>query len=144
MALVDRSSFTDRPFAPPLDIELDLPVPPSVNHIWKRTKAGKRAVYPSPDYERWKRDADGLIFAMAQFRGVKPLPAQFEALIVLCEKRCNLDLDNAPKAILDYAKNARLIVDDGKRYMRELRVTWGYAPHGCRLILRPREAAPCA
>ena len=129
----------ERPFGCPPDIELHFPPPPSVNHIWRRTKAGKRAVYCSPEYMAWKRASDALMFNLAQLRGVRPLPAQFEATIVLCEKRVNLDLDNAPKAVLDYAKKALLIVDDGKRYMRDLRVTWGDAPHGCRLILRPRE-----
>lgn len=129
----------DRPFVTLRDIELDLPPPPSVNHVWRRTKVGKRSVYLSPEYVAWKKAADDLMYQLAQMRGVRPLPGQFEATIILSEKRVNLDLDNAPKAILDYAKHANLIVDDGKKYLRELRVTWGYAPHGCRLILRPRE-----
>lgn len=129
----------DRPFAPPLDIELDLPAPPSVNRVWMRAKAGKRQTFTAPAYKAWKREADNMIAAAAQFRGVKPLPAQFEAHIILSERHTSIDLDNSAKCVLDYAVRCNLVVDDGPKYLRRLLIEWGDAPLGCRLILRARE-----
>lgn len=132
-------STIDRPFAAPLDIELDLPAPPSVNRVWMRAKAGKRQVFTAPEYTKWKRAADDLIGSLAQLRGVKPIPAQFEAHIILSERHTRIDLDNASKALLDYAVRCALVTDDGPKYLRRLVAEWGIAHHGCRLILRPRE-----
>ena len=58
---------------------------------------------------------------------------------MLDEQTVEIDLDNGVKALIDYAKRLGLITDDSKKYLRELRVVWGYAPHGCRLILKARE-----
>jgi Holliday junction resolvase RusA-like endonuclease len=129
----------DRPFGAPIDIQIDLPVPPSTNRIWQRAKSGKRAVYTSPEYKAWKRAADDLVAAMAQFRGVKPILGAFEATIILSERHTRIDLDNSVKALLDYAVRSNLVVDDAPKFLRRLLVEWGHAPHGCRLILRPRE-----
>lgn len=136
---MSAAEYIDRPFGCPLDIQLDLPPPPSTNKIWMRSKAGKRAVFTSPEYSAWKRAADDLIASMAQFRGVKPIGGAFEAHIILSEKHTRIDLDNAAKATLDYAVRCNLVIDDGPQYLRKLLIEWGYAPHGCRLILRPRE-----
>lgn len=133
-------SMVDRPFgAPIVDIELDLPPPPSVNSIWKRAKAGQRQVYSTPQYKAWKRRCDDAIAEMAQLRGVKPIAGAFEAHIILCPRQNRIDLDNACKSLLDYAVRCNLVTDDGPKYLRRLVCEWGNAPHGCRLILRPRE-----
>ena len=39
-------------------------------------------------------------------------PGRFEATLILDEHTCNLDLDNACKAVIDYARRLGLIVDD--------------------------------
>lgn len=137
---MDARAAVDRPFGAPInDIELDLPAPPSTNRIWQRSKAGKRAVFTSAEYSTWKRTSDDLIGSMAQLRGVKPIPREFEAHIILSERHTRIDLDNACKALLDYAVRCNLVVDDSPKYLRRLVAEWGYAPAGCRLILRPRE-----
>ena len=128
----------DRPFGAPIDIELDLPAPPSTNRLWMRAKSGKRQVFTAPAYTAWKREADALIGAMAQLRGVKPILGPFEATIILSEKHTRIDLDNT-KAVLDYAVRCHLVTDDGPKYLRRLLIEWGDAPHGCRLIIKPRE-----
>lgn len=127
--------MADRPFAPPLDIELDLPVPPSVNTMRRINWRNKKK------HQQWQRTADVLILA-ARGRLRAPigrLTGPFEALVFLSEQHTKIDLDNCLKCLLDYAKRVELIVDDGPKYLRRLVVEWGYAPHGCRLILRPRE-----
>lgn len=133
------TTFIDRPFAPPLDIELDLPAPPSVNRLWMRAKSGKRHVFSTPAYRDWKRQADLTVGALAQLRGVKPILGCFEAIIILSEKHTGIDADNAAKALIDYARRCNLITDDGPKYMRRVVIEWGDAPHGCKLIIRPRE-----
>ena len=134
--MTETISMADAPFHCPPDIVLDLPAPPSTNRIWMRAKAGKRAVFTSPEYKRWKRNADDLIAAMAQFRGVKPIRGTFEAEIILSEKHTHTDLDNSAKAVLDYAVRCNLVTDDAPKYLRRLVMGWGYAPHGCRLTIK--------
>ena len=133
MAFTDRASFEDRPFAPPLDIEIDLPVPPSVNRARRIDWSQHR------QHKQWVRSADVLILA-ARGRSHQPVPramaGAFEATVILSEKHTRIDLDNSLKCLLDYAKRIELIVDDGPKYLRRLVVEWGYAPEGCRLILR--------
>lgn len=128
-----RIDTSDRPFAPPADIEVDLPMPPSVNRIWRANRAGKNKVSISPEYDQWRRHADRLAMALGSCRGVKKIMGKFEAKIVL--KRQKGDLDNRVKGVLDWAQSRELIRDD--QDCERLIVEWGEAPHGCRLILRP-------
>jgi hypothetical protein len=112
-------------------IELDLPPPPSVNFARRLNKAAL------PKLAAWTKQADALTtLAWAGGKRPKQQLDKFEATIVVSEN-CGLDLDNAPKRIIDYAKRLGLIVDDSRRYMRAVHIVWGDAPEGCRLILRP-------
>lgn len=129
----DRASFIDRPFACPPDIEIHLPMPPSVNRIWRSHKSGAGRVSISPEYAAWKRHADMLVISMGAKRGVKKLQGPFEANIFL--KRQRGDLDNRVKGVLDWAQSREFIEDD--KHCERMTVEWGEAPHGCRLILRP-------
>lgn len=135
MALAVAISFADRPFACPPDIVMDLPSPPSVNRIWQRNKAGKRAVSLSAEYVAWKKQADKLSLVLGQFRGLKIIRGPFEARIIL--KRDGADLDNKIKATLDWAQSRALIEND--KHCQRIVAEWGTAPHGCRLFLRPAE-----
>ncbi len=123
---------SDRPFALPADIVLDVPVPPSVNKTRRVDPAAAREV------EEWKRQADMLLMASGQFRAATragPVD-RFELTIILSEKKCRLDCDNPVKSAVDYLRRLELIKNDDKRYMRRLVVEWGEAPAGCRLVLR--------
>lgn len=112
---------------------IELPFPPSANHIWRYIRAGK--VKRSAAYEKWLRAADNLIFAFCQLRGVPLIAKHFTAEITLSvSKRVNNDCDNRIKPLLDYAVSRRLIVDD--RYCDEVVCRWGHAPHGCVLVLK--------
>ena len=127
-------STIDRPFAPPLDIVLDLPVPPSVNRT-RRVDWSQRA-----GHRQWQRTADIMVLGQ-KCREINPLildtiKGHFEATVVLSEKHTRIDLDNSLKCLLDYCKRIELIVDDGPKYLRALHVVWGLAPEGCRVILR--------
>jgi len=119
---------------PPFDpfvggIVLDLPPPISVNRIWRKTKAG---MSKSLGYTRWIKRADAMLIEMDQLKGVKPLPGQFSALLVV--KRSNIDLDNSAKCVLDFLQSRNFIVND--RLCEELTLRWGHAPTGCRITIR--------
>lgn len=126
-------STADRPFGLPADIEVHLPMPPSVNRIWRATRAGSKRVSISPEYTAWREHADRLSIALGSCRGVKKITGKFEAEITL--KRQRGDLDNRIKGVLDWAQSRELIADD--KLCEKLTVQWGEAPHGCVLILRP-------
>jgi len=114
------------------EIVFDLPVPPSVNRIWRANRAGPKRVSISPEYDRWKKNADALAMSLGAFKGVRMIVGKFEADIVV--KRCQGDLDNRVKGLLDWAQSRNIILDD--KHCERLTIEWGDAPHGCRLTLR--------
>lgn len=126
----------DAPFHCPPDVVLDLPMPPSVNRIWRANKAGPGRVSISPEYKAWKAHADKLVMQLAQFRGLKTIVGPFEAKIVLQRQRG--DLDNRAKGVLDFLQSRSVVVDD--KFCERLTLEWGVAPHGCRVTVRPMAA----
>jgi hypothetical protein len=131
MRAVAIPSMSDRPFGVPLDIVLDIPVPPSVNRTrkinWREHKK----------YEKWRFDAGFHLVANGQFRAIKNLRlTRYELTVTLDEKQCKLDPDNPIKAASDLLKYLGAIVDDAPRHARRITVEWGHAPDGCRLTLR--------
>jgi Holliday junction resolvase RusA-like endonuclease len=125
--------MADPPFACPPDIIIDLPTPPSVNRIWRHNRAGPKRVSISPEYDKWKRQADAMALSMAQFRGLKTIVGPFEAKIVL--KRIRGDLDNRAKGVLDWLQSRAVVADD--KYCERLTLEWGDAPAGCRVTVKP-------
>lgn len=120
-----------------IDIEIDLPLPPSVNAIW-RSVGGK--VIKSKDYRKWTAAADSICMTQTGWRN-KKITGRYTVLLILNETmmRANSDGDNRLKAPLDYAKRIGLIVDDSIKYAREWHIKLGddsNAPCGARLILR--------
>lgn len=120
----------DRPFAPPLETVVDMPPPPSVNLTRRTHGPGARLL------AQWRHQAGMRVLVDGGTKRLTKMPDRFEATIILCERRCKCDLDNAVKAVIDYAKILELILDDSPRYMRRVTVEWGDAPQGARLILR--------
>lgn len=134
---VPRVDTSDPPFACSPDITVHLPMPPSVNRIWRSNKAGKGRVSISPEYDRWKKRADMLAISMAALRGVRKIKGAFEARITIARGRG--DLDNRIKGVLDWAQSRELVADD--KHCERLVVEYGDAPHGCVLVLIPRATA---
>lgn len=113
-------------------IELQLPTPPSVNKLRRYNFANR------PVHKRWIKLCNSYVLASALLRSTQPIKGQFIAEITLDEQQTTIDdLDNCIKALIDYAKKLELIVDDSRRYMRELHVYWGATQLGCQLVLRP-------
>lgn len=124
--------MADPPFGCPPGrvIAVHLPTPPSTNRLWRRKKGG--GMRTSDEYLRWKREAGDLLMTLHQLRGVQRIDGPFEAEIVIRHARG--DLDNRVKVLLDAAQKFGLIANDAN--CMDLRVRYGDAPHGCRLILR--------
>ena len=118
-------------------IVVDLPRPPSLNHIWKFSRKGVR---PSTKYETWKRAADGLAMLQRIHRGNHPIGGQFEAVILVADGKRG-DLDNLGKAVLDWAQSRNLISND--KHCRKLTLEFvepERAPRGAKLTLRELAA----
>ena len=131
-------SLADAPFhCPPENwvggIIIDLPMPPSVNRIWRANKAGPKKVSISKEYANWKKHADALSLQLAQFRGLKTIVGKFAVNITV--RRVAGDLDNRIKGILDYLQSRAVVVDD--KYCEKITIQWGDAPHGCRVTISP-------
>lgn len=128
------TSYIDPPFAPPADIVIDLPAPPSVNRTRRIDWKGKRQL------STFCNVADAYVLA-AKGRSISPLRLtkvpRFELLITMSEHHTKIDLDNGLKALIDYLRRIGLIEDDSPKHMRRLVVQWGTAPHGCRVTVRP-------
>lgn len=115
------------------EIVIDLPFPPSTNHIWRRT--GRR-VFRAAKYIRWLENADMAVLACKQYPRQK-LHGPFSAHILLNISAGHGDADNRIKAVLDWCVS-RAIVDDDM-HCRKLTVEWAAAtraPAGCRVTLR--------
>lgn len=132
-------SMADAPFHCPPDEEtiggviIDLPLPPSVNRIWRHNKAGPKKVSISKEYAAWKRKADALSLHLAQFRGLKTIVGKFSVNIIV--RRNAGDLDNRIKGILDYLQSRAVILND--KYCERITIAWGDAPTGCRVKIVP-------
>jgi crossover junction endodeoxyribonuclease RusA len=116
------------------EVILDLPYPPSVNSIWRRTGVGMRL---SDEYKRWLDAADALIYQGGGARKLGKISGEFEAHITLDKNHPRPgDLDNRIKATLDFAQRIEVIAND--KFCQKLTVERGKAPEGCRLVLRAR------
>jgi len=122
-----------QPFRPALESILDLPVSPSVNETRKLHRPGLRRL------AEWKRQAGMHLMANGQYRKAIKDVDRFEIEVVLNEKLCRCDGDNILKNTIDYLRELKLIVNDSPKHMRKLTVSWGEAPSGMRIIIRPVE-----
>lgn len=116
------------------EVILDLPYPPSVNKIWRKTRRGMTL---SPEYRRWLDAADAFVYQGGGARRFGKISGDFEAHITLDQNHPRAgDLDNRIKGILDFAQRIEVIAND--KFCQKLTVERGKAPEGCRLVLRAR------
>lgn len=125
--------YSDPPFAPPADITLDLPAPPSVNRTRKLDFSSLRVT------NAWKNVANEYVL-VAKARKISPLKLtkiqRFELHIVMSESS-KTDLDNGLKILIDYLRKIELIENDSPKHMRRLVVEFGPVPFGCRVTIKP-------
>jgi Holliday junction resolvase RusA-like endonuclease len=109
---------------------IDLPMPPSLNSIWRY---GKGRAFKSARYVAWLRAADAEF--LLHRKEWAPVKGHFRVYIVLNEKkrRGNADCDNRGKALLDFCQRVGLIENDA--LCDRVVLEWGYAPSGCRILI---------
>jgi Holliday junction resolvase RusA-like endonuclease len=121
--------------------EIELPFPLSTNRLWRasgRTPTSHggqpyfRAirVHLSPEYTRWKREADALYMTQKQALRLQTLGVYgIHCVFSADHRRKNQDGDNLTKCVNDWLQRVEIIKDDClcERGSWE----WGAAPTGC-------------
>lgn len=131
----------DRPFGcpsarQPIVYVLDLPVPPSVNRIWRNNTGNNgSAVSRAPAYKAWIKEAGMALVLDGLLRGRRTIEGKFTAIVEINRDAARGDLDNRVKALFDFAQSMLFIAND--RNLEEYLVRWSANPgRGCRLTLR--------
>lgn len=103
-----------------------LPVPPSVNQLWRvvRTRRGTQSVILSRQYRAWLDRA--LLFLRCNMDRAKVYPVRVVVTVRRGDGwRRGRDLDNLLKATLDALKKSHRIEDDSEDYVSECTVRLG-------------------
>lgn len=111
-------------------LTLDLPCPPSVNRFMG--KLGNR----SPVVRRWVKDADCVFMQWTSNPRHRPgtkIIGSYEAEFIFLRHKG--DLSNRTKALEDWLQRVEMIQND--KFCERLLLTWGDAPLGVRVRLRP-------
>lgn len=130
----------DAPFYCPPDpivTVLEIPVPPSVNAIWRAKGNG---VYRSKPYLDWIAQAGAAVLVDNKTRTRRTITGPFSAIIDMRRQRKGSDIDNRIKAVLDFCQLHQFVSDDSNCMW--VRAGWSKdaGPRGCRVTLR--EEAP--
>jgi Holliday junction resolvase RusA-like endonuclease len=107
-----------------------LPMPPSLNAIWRY---GKGRAFKSKRYVAWLRAADAEF--LLHRKAWAPIKGRFRVSIVLNDKkrRSNTDVDNRAKVVMDALQRWAVIENDA--LCDGVTVEWGFAPEGARVHL---------
>lgn len=103
-------------------MELQLPIPPSANHIFRATRRGK--VYRSKKYVNWHQAAE--LMALGTRKGKPPSPPYSITMNILGGSgwRKDRDLDNAWKPVLDLLQHMHIIREDNCQHITSLLITY--------------------
>lgn len=122
-------SRSRRPTRPPLAVDLtrprgypvELPVPPSANHLWRSVRSGrggKVRVIAAENYRRWLGVAVPLLRLTAP--AVRGRVAVLVAIVGGSGFKVSRDLDNCNKGVLDALRHAGVIDGDDVRVVRRV------------------------
>ena len=118
--------------------ELDLPLPPSLNRLWRQGQSGK--VYRSPEYMNWLKAAGWELAAQRPTSIPSPVAVTLKAGIPGHRRR---DLDNIAKATLDLLEQQGVVTNDAT--VVDLRLTWDkVVPAGRMRVSLWRTTEPAA
>jgi Holliday junction resolvase RusA-like endonuclease len=101
-------------------ITFNLPIPPSVNKIWRRSKNG---MFKSANYQKWILLAR---VSLSQIESEVVWPQVNITITINGGKgwRSNRDIDNVPKGILDSLVLEGIIPDDNCDIVRKMTVEY--------------------
>jgi crossover junction endodeoxyribonuclease RusA len=111
-------------------IRLTLPLPPSVNRLWR---TGRGRLYRSAEYAAWRNEAIWSI--KLQARGASIAGPYSIAVEFQRPDRRRRDLDNLLKALSDALVDAGVLEDDSDA--QEIRLCWRGTGRSCEVILAP-------
>jgi Holliday junction resolvase RusA-like endonuclease len=114
-------------------IVLDLPMPPSVNRIWRRRGGG--GMYLAKEYQDWINRANNFLLAQKCKINGRQIKGRFELTLTISDRQRRGDLDNRLKTVLDFCQRVNLIEND--KHAERIVLEWGNAPEGCRVRLAP-------
>jgi crossover junction endodeoxyribonuclease RusA len=117
-----------------MPLELSLPLPPSVNRLWR---AGRKRVFRSPKYQSWLREAGWELVSQRPVRITGPV-----SIVIAAGRpdRRRRDLDNiATKACLDLLVAHQVIVDDA--LVASISSRWDSAVKPGRIVVAVEKAA---
>lgn len=135
-------STADRPFGLPADIEIHLPMPPSVNELFFNVSAVQRTAatakgrslpgrLKSEKYRSWLNHAGWELKAARQQAIHGPV-----AIAYLVSDRGRCDIGNLEKATTDLLVRHGLIDGDGRKIVRKIAMEWSSEVEGCRVTVR--------
>jgi crossover junction endodeoxyribonuclease RusA len=103
-------------------MKLQLPIPPSVNHIFRATRRG--TVYRSKKYVQWHQAAE--LMAKETKKGKVPAPPYAVTMNIIGGSgwRKDRDLDNIWKPVLDLLQHLHIIAEDNCQHITSLLVTY--------------------
>jgi len=127
------------------EITIDLPMPPSVNRIWRRGRnkaTGQIVHHITAVYRKWKQEASAELLRQRVGRRWHTIMSTFKLQLVINRQklRKNADIDNRTKATLDWAQEVG-VIDDDKRCI-EILIKFGEAPLGVRVTFTPADDLP--
>lgn len=126
---LDRIRVEHKALEPRDPFFVTLPPPISVNAMYGQAPGRKR--FHTTAYANWIEDAGRILNAAR--------PPKFPGQVwigIQVSHSSKLDIDNAAKGILDLLVKQGVIKDDRKKYLQELRLTWGNNS-GARVEVRP-------
>lgn len=112
---------------------LHLPIPPSVNTLWRygrNKKTGKPIVYIDKAYKHWIVAADAVVLAQKPLTVIK---GNFTIEIDFDANKRRADLDNLNKACLDYCQRIGVIEND--KLCDRITARWVSGIVGCRVTI---------
>jgi Holliday junction resolvase RusA-like endonuclease len=125
-----------------MKITLDLPMPPSLNRLWKigkNRKTGKRFLMRSPAYEAWLTEAGYSVATQMRAQPVKAISGLY-SLTLRLRLGATSDLDNRIKAVSDLLQAHRVI--DNDKLCRKLIVLWEDQQAECRVEVQAIPQGP--
>lgn len=117
-------------------MRLELPIPPSANHIFRASRRGQ--VYRSKKYTDWHKAAELMAYATKKGKVINPPYAITMEIIGGSGWRKDRDLDNCWKPVLDLLQHLQIIQEDNCQHITRLVVTYSKGdgrPAECHLTI---------
>jgi Holliday junction resolvase RusA-like endonuclease len=116
-----------------LMLEFRIPIPPSVNSIYRVSRRNGKRIYKSARVISWIEEAGIAMRGIAKIDG----PVSIDIICGEIGARRNRDLDNVIKPIIDLIVQHRVIVDDSARIVRTISARWEPAQSGALVRIIP-------